>query len=144
MVRRMDQRTRSCSPWADRKGVKCLLHSILVTLEPPFGSENFHIFAPDIDIPMDGVAGHAKDRTFDKVLTRHSQAALWSDAGKANAGSGVDTESLVDASIEIRKEFDLISGCDNIVFRSEVVIQFLLKFRLDAGIAGNVIDNSGD
>ena len=138
----MNQPTRSCSPWTNRKRVERLLHSILVTLEPPFGSENFHILAPDIDIPMDGVAGHAKNRTFGEVLTRHRQAAFWSNTGKANTRSGVDTESFVDASIEIRKEFDLISGCDNIIFRSEVVIQFLLKFRLDAGVAGNVIDNS--
>ncbi len=93
---------------------------------------------------MDGVAGHAKNGAFDEVLTRHRQATFWSNAGKADTRSGVDTESFVDTSVEIRKEFDLISGCDSIVFCSKVIIQFLLKFRLDAGIAGNVIDNGGN
>ena len=52
---------------------------------------------------MDGVAGHAKNGTFDEVLTQHCcQAAFWSNAGKANTGSGVDTESFVDASVELR------------------------------------------
>ena len=93
---------------------------------------------------MDGVAWYTKNGTFDEVLTRYRQAAFWSDAGKADTRSGVDTESFVDASVEIRKEFDLISGCNNIVFRFKVVIQFLLEFLLDAGIAGNVIDNGGN
>ena len=54
----------------------------------------------------------------------------------------MDTERLVDASVEIRQAFDLISSSDQLVFRSKLLVEFLLKFLLGVRTAGEVIYDS--
>ena len=115
------------------------MYCILVALEPSVRSVDFNIFAPHIDIAVDRVAGHAENGTLNKVLTHHRQTAFRNQARKAKRGGGVDTERLVDASVEVRQTFDLISSSDQLVFRSQLFIEFLLKFLLDLWTAGEVI-----
>jgi hypothetical protein len=117
---------------------------LLVALEPALGSVYFYIIAPDVDVAVDRVTRHAKYGTFNKVLTHHCQTTFRSHARKAKRRSGVDTEPLVDASIEIRQTFDLINGSDQHVIRSKLLVKFLLKFFLDLRIAGKVIYDSAN
>ena len=118
------------------------MHCILVALEPSVGSVDFDILAPDVDVSVDRVAGYAENGTLHKVLANHRQTAFRNQTRKAKGGSGVDTERLVDASIEIRQTFNLISRSDQLVFGSKLFIEFLLKFLLDVWTAGKVIYNS--
>jgi hypothetical protein len=117
---------------------------MLVALEPAFGSVDFDILAPDVDVAVDRVARHAENGAFNEVLAHHCQAAFWSHARKANRRCRVDTEPFVDASIEIRQTSGLNSASDQHVFCSKMLIEFLLKFLLDVRIAGKVMYDSGN
>ena len=139
----MDTRTRRYRlPWAIGEGVECLVDSILVALEPALGSVDFDILAPDVDVAVDRVAGHTENGTFNKVLAHHCQSAFRNHARKAKRRGRVDTEPLVDASIEIRQTFGLIRANDQLI--AKLFVKFFLKFLLDVCIADNVIYNSAN
>ena len=127
------------SPWTEGEGVECLLNGILVALEPSVRSVDFNILAPHVDVAVDRVAGYAENGSLNKVLAHHRQTAFRNQARKAKRGGRVDTERLVDASVEIRQTFDLISSSDQLIFRSKLLVEFLLKFLLDVWTAGEVI-----
>jgi hypothetical protein len=120
------------------------LNSILITLKPAFRSINFDILAPDANITVNRVIGHTENGPFSKVLAHHCQSTLLNQTRKAERKGRSKAESLVDAGIEIRQTFDLSNGCDQLVFRSQLFIEFPLKCFLDAWIAGEVMDDGAN
>ena len=130
------------SPWTHGKWVECHLNSSLVTLKPAFRSVVIKILAPGIDVAMDRIVGYAENGTFDKILAHNLQSAFWNYPRKAERKGRTETERLVDAGIKISQTFDLISCCDQLVFRSQFLIELLLKFFLSALVTGEIVADS--
>jgi hypothetical protein len=103
-------------PRSRRKGVKCFLYGSLVSFKPTLRSIFFDILAPNGRIAMDRVTRDADDRAFWEELAKYRQSTLGNNPWEAYRRCGVHAETFVDASIEIRKAFDLITGGHSFIF----------------------------
>jgi hypothetical protein len=90
---------------------------------------------------VNGVGGDGEDSTLGEVFAQNLQTTFGSNTRKTDTRSRVDTETFIDASIEIGKTLDLLGGGNEFVFSTELFIEFLVELVLDITVGGEVVED---
>lgn len=86
---------------------------------------------------MDRITRHTQNRALGEKTTVHCHPALGHDPWKAQSRRRVQSQTFVDARIEVGEVLHLV-GCRNRVI--ELLVKFFMQFVLDVGVSGEVVD----
>lgn len=90
---------------------------------------------------MNGVARNTQHRALWEEFPHYGQPTLRDNAGKAESGSRMDAQCLVNASIEVGQPLHLLSIGNRFVFGSELFIKLFVQFLLGKAVASQVVND---
>ena len=88
---------------------------------------------------MNGITGHAQNRTAREEFAGNVQATLGNETRETHGDDGMHSKGFVDDSFEVGKCFNELGMCDRIVLMTESFVELGLQLRLSAGVQGEVV-----